>query len=378
MIETGEIRKLFAGPPEVTATLVHQARVLLGIVKNGMAFNQLSQGERRITIPIDQRLLEYTDAGNRRWSVRAVGRATISASSRHGQDTIAIDATAVTTTIIPRPQPRVLVPPFFRVLTKSVNFPDVLTVIAAWEPYSATEDTEAVSRREWIKQGIPYLESNWFDEDNNFQNADHYKIWWEFSDLGEDWTATYFVSPHTTAGLYAADYKAYPDHFEREYEEDGFIRYIVFDPEDPEKTSSQPDIHQPPHAVGGFPHQVRGRALGGWYVIKVLVDGQKTVRVEIGKPVEKFDFTLEPNEGLTADDALDDVFPDGSNAGTHTRIWWQGALLINPMDGVIAIVKDGPFLPHWGFTDSVLGPPDLSQAEFHYHSLAQQNLVNQQ
>lgn len=102
--DTGEVRKRFFGNPEIAQRFMGPARLLLGQLKEDMAFNSLQQGVRRAVIRINQRieigpeLSKEGDADITRRFVQLLGSVAIVATSSHGQSEVWIDATAVNTT----------------------------------------------------------------------------------------------------------------------------------------------------------------------------------------------------------------------------------------------------------------------------------------
>jgi hypothetical protein len=75
---TYEIRKRISGDPAIASRFIGPARLLLGQLKEDMAYNSLQQGERHAVIPIEE--------------PQVTGKVLLSAISVHGQDEVRIDA----------------------------------------------------------------------------------------------------------------------------------------------------------------------------------------------------------------------------------------------------------------------------------------------
>ena len=130
--DTGEVRKRFFGNPEIAQRFMGPARLLLGQLKEDMAFNSLQQGVRRAVIRVNQRIEigpELSKEGNvdiARRFVQILGTVAIVAYSSHGQSEVLIDARAIhTTEVVAEPKSKEgLYLPYVRILlTPAVDGP---------------------------------------------------------------------------------------------------------------------------------------------------------------------------------------------------------------------------------------------------------------
>ncbi len=399
MIETGEVRKLFTGPPEVTATLVHRARVLLGILKNDMAFNSLPFGQRTERVPVNQSLLQYTDSGERKTEVRAEGIAIVTAGSISGQDWIAIDASAVTIITIPQPAGEYIPYLWVGLRTESARGPFTdctaedynSAMLHVFEPVTDAElaDIKASPNEEL---GFNHMASSTrygnrlfigIDSNGNFYDSFIKEVL--FSELKKPLDVYYsdnnlYQVGHGVASLLSP---GYPDTL--------WQKAVILDPGDLPKTITETGPYEHhnerfgPHAVPSPQEwQLRGRVLGGQYIVKVQMYGQDVwgaadpvtyggvvgpeqdviLKVIVGKapgrveeaeyriPFDKYQWSAfgrdtDPGGYFAQVPPEPEQYATGPNP--HGRSWWQGAFKVDVENGHIQLIKDEETVPEWGF-----------------------------
>ena len=396
MIETGEVRKLFTGPPEVVATLVHQARVLLGMVKNDMRFNGLLQGERRERVPVNQRLLAYSDSHEGTAERQAVGIALISAGSRFGQDWIGVDASEVTITTIPE-GPYI---PYLWVGLRtegegSPSFEDGErsdwynhAMLHVFEPVDA-ETLSDIQDSNNHQEGLEYVASS------TIVGSGHLRISTDVadfhqgfdSDVPREWKGPLDVY-HTVHNLYQVGHGIAPLVSPANNDEEPWQKAVVLDPADPEKEFDS----SAPYMYGNFDYpakaisepvrwQLLGEVRPGKYLVKVQISSASCiaepgtflavagpaldviVRVRVGKlpgrvtevqhrisfdkyTWSSYDRDIQPNGSCF------ECTPDGPDysggPNPHGPSWWQGGFLVDVQNGTIERTGE-EVVPEWGF-----------------------------
>lgn len=402
MIETGEVRKLFTGPPEVVAPLIHQARVLLGSVKNGMAFNRLLQGERQVRVPVNQRLLAYSDSPGRTIEVRAEGIAVIAAGSRFGQDWIAIDATAVTITTAPvQPrknpiyQPRMVVRITHRDGSPH-NYASVSTII--WEPFARSGGLyryynyfpanpapglltfHVVGNANNGDFGFNYTHDTYLYGGSHLQYdlADqiNWGVWFAAGDLFLGDTL-----PEEVREVLMSVLDPFPGPNDYIDSTLGTFAPLTRLPEPNEYHLGSIFALEPKNTL------MPGVVLPGLYAISTRLhsvdDDQKpfkaSLEIELGEPPsEKFVF---PFEIATHDFEVRHTGGVGIISDSHPAAtdpsWWQGVLLVNVEKGAMFYFDDtNPYYATGTYETPNETAPDLAGAAAYFHSGSELNPLN--
>jgi hypothetical protein len=340
--DTGPVRKRFFGNPEIAQRFMGPARTLLGQLKADMAFNRLPQGLRRAVIPINQRVEigpELSQEGNvdiARRFVQMLGTVVIVAYSSHGQSEVLIDARALTTAEVVA---EVKVPkggyvPYLFVGTDQFNL-----YIAEPNPPSAQAlgaDTVDVIANLGSIQSYG----------NGVNTAVTVGI-----DVDALVDITYFI---TANGLYgvpgivnaASEIALYPASVQEQYaaitartdvDPPVFFNAYVLEP-------AAQDLPYTPRVVPGW-YQVRLDGLDGLNATTVHIV------VDLGvAPRHTFTFEVNLAKGQS----------------------WDGALLIDVLNGVIARLEAQPvFFGDWRY-EVPTTPDDLTGAEVFFHPASPQ------